>query len=388
MASMAASIVAVAVVADGTALSTRWSDGVVLRFHAIWLRDNAPDPQTRAPGNGQKLITLGDIPRDIGIARAEVVGGDLDVTFAPAGRTVRFPGGWLGANAYDRDPPRNPGCVATGIETWDGGLAARPPAGDLRELRPGSAALRDWLAQIHRYGFAGFRAGPVESGAVLAVAALFGYVRETNYGRLFDVRAEVDPDNLAFTNLGLQVHTDNPYRDPVPTVQILYCLKNGAEGGESLIVDGFRAVERLRDEDPRGLALLAGHCARFAYAGSPEVRLASRRPMIELAPDGEVVAVRFNNRSAAAITDVPFDAMIDYYTAYRRFADIVDDPAMAVRFRLAPGEGFVVDNLRVLHGRTAFSGPGSRWLQGCYADKDGLMSTLAVLETALGQTRE
>ena len=52
---------------------------------------------------------------------------------------------------------------------------------------------------------------------------------------------------------------------------------------------------------------------------------------------------------------------------------------MAVRFKLAPGEAFLVDNTRVLHARTGFSGAGSRWLQGCYADRDGLFSTLAAL---------
>ena len=29
--------------------------------------------------------------------------------------------------------------------------------------------------------------------------------------------------------------------------------------------------------------------------------------MIELSPDGELIAIRFNNRSAAPITDVPYD---------------------------------------------------------------------------------
>jgi gamma-butyrobetaine dioxygenase len=41
---------------------------------------------------------------------------------------------------------------------------------------------------------------------------------------------------------------------------------------------------------------------------------------------------------------------------------------------------FIVDNTRVLHARKAFSGVGKRWLQGCYADRDGLLSTLAVIE--------
>jgi alpha-ketoglutarate-dependent taurine dioxygenase len=34
----------------------------------------------------------------------------------------------------------------------------------------------------------------------------------------------------------------------------------------------------------------------------------------------------------------------------------------------------------VLHARKAFSSSGTRWLQGCYADKDGLLSTLATIE--------
>ncbi len=96
--------------------------------------------------------------------------------------------------------------------------------------------------------------------------------------------------------------------------------------------------------------------------------------MIELAPDGELIAVRFNNRSLAAITDVPFDQMAGYYDAYRRFGEIIDDPSMQVAFRLNPGEAFVVDNTRVLHARKGYSGEGTRWLQGCYADMDGLRS--------------
>ena len=93
-----------------------------------------------------------------------------------------------------------------------------------------------------------------------------------------------------------------------------------------------------------------------------------------------MIAIRFNNRSAAPIVDVPFDAMADFYAAYRRFAEILEDPAMEVTFKLRPGELFIVDNTRVLHARKAFSSSGTRWLQGCYADKDGLLSTLAAIE--------
>ena len=31
---------------DGLVVSLRWEDGFTARFHAIWLRDNALDPET------------------------------------------------------------------------------------------------------------------------------------------------------------------------------------------------------------------------------------------------------------------------------------------------------------------------------------------------------
>lgn len=367
---------------DGGAAIRLTSKGASCRFHAVWLRDNAWDEKTRAPGNGQRLITLGDIPRDTVISAARIAGGQLHLTYMPENREIAHDLGWLRAHAYDRTVTRPKGWTAPEIETWDAALNSRVPSGDFSALSRNPADLRAWLEQVRRYGFGKVTGGPVENGALFDVAALFGYVRETNYGRHFEVRTEVNPSNLAYTGLGLQAHTDNPYRDPVPTVQILYCLENSAQGGENMVVDGFRAAERLRDEDPHGFDLLTRYCARFEYAGSSGVCLRARRPMIELAPDGELVAIRFNNRSAAAITDVPYDDMAAYYAAYRRLGEIIDDTSMEVTFKLSPGESFLVDNTRVLHARKGYSGAGSRWLQGCYADKDGLLSTLAAIELA------
>ncbi|RKF16791.1 DUF971 domain-containing protein [Roseovarius spongiae] len=364
---------------DGRILTLSGSEGP-LRFHAVWLRDNAQDEETRAPGNGQRLIALRDIPEDTRIEAAEQADDTLRLTFAPEGKTIAFDTGWLARHAYDRADDRAPGWTAPVVETWDSALMNAAPTGDFGEVSADPAARRDWLAQIARLGFARLTGGPVEDGALFKVVDLFGHVRETNYGRKFEVRTEVNPTNLAYTGLGLQAHTDNPYRDPVPTVQVLYCLESSAAGGENMVVDGFAVAQRLRDENPEWFDVLSRHCARFEYAGGDGVCLRSRRPMIELAPDGELIGVRFNNRSAAAITDVPFDDMPTYYAAYRRMGEIIDDPAMEVTFRLDPGEAFVVNNTRVLHARKGYSGSGTRWLQGCYADMDGLRSTLAVLE--------
>ena len=359
------------------------SGGENLRFHAIWLRDNAQDDLTRSATNGQRLLTLADIPQQTRVSRAWLDGERVHVLFCHEESAITYDLDWLRRHCYDKPASKNTGLLESGVETWDANL--QPPVAEFTDLKNSPSALYQWLHQIRRYGFARVNNGPVESGVLLEVASWFGYVRTTNYGEFFEVRTEVNPTNLAFTGMGLQAHTDNPYRDPVPTMQILYCLENSASGGDSFVVDGFRACERLRECDQQAFDLLSQYCARFEYLGSGGVCLQARKPMIELSVDGRLQTVRFNNRSTAANRDVPFDLMEQYYAAHRLFGDIIDDPEMAVTFKLSPGQCFIVDNTRVLHARSAYSGTGSRWLQGCYPDIDGLMSTLAVLESEVGE---
>jgi gamma-butyrobetaine dioxygenase len=379
-------LVEASAVHGGRVVQLAWEDGTRARFHAEWLRDNALDGSTRSAGNGQRLLTIDQIPPDTVVTEARLAadGGTLHLTFEPGRHRTPFPASWLLAHRYDRPAPTQPGWARPEIERWDRAtLQDRIPSGRYDAVSAGGRALADWLAAVDRFGFAVLHGVPTEPGALCDVAELFGFVRETNYGRWFDVRADVDPTNLAYTNLGLQAHTDNPYRDPVPTLQLLACLENTVDGGASSVVDGFAVAERIRADDPDAFARLSRSPARFEYAGSDDVLLTAKRPVIELGPDGELLAVRFNNRSAAPLVDVGFDAMPAYYAALRRFASLVDDPAMQVTFRLAPGDLLIVDNTRVLHARQAFSGTGRRWLQGCYADLDGLRSMLAVLRRRL-----
>uniref|UniRef100_A0A0G4I8J6 TauD/TfdA-like domain-containing protein n=1 Tax=Chromera velia CCMP2878 TaxID=1169474 RepID=A0A0G4I8J6_9ALVE len=372
--------------------------GSSVRFHAFWLRDNALDALTRDPRNGQRLITLADLPEEVKIlnahfsisnssfppnAESEIHSAYLElprdrslcpdlpkvaVTLSPENRTFEFPLAWLLENAYGRVRPESCPSVRTpkGVTLWDSNQIETLMATtrDLETLKQGGEDLRVWLESVWRFGFVKVSGVPAESGGLFSIVDAFGgFVRETNYGRLFEVRTELNPTNLAYTGLGLQAHTDNPYRDPAPTLQILSCIENSCDGGESLVVDGFAAALRLREEDPHGFHLLSTYPMRFEFKGAKGVHLYARRPMIEVSADGELVAIRFNSRSAASVRDVPFEEIEKWYAAYKRLSAIFDDPRMTIRFKLAPGEAFIVDNTRVLHAWTRFSGvSGKRWL--------------------------
>ena len=251
------------------------------------------------------------------------------------------------------------------------------PEASYRDVSTSDNALRLWLGMIADYGFAILRGVPAVSGTLTKVVELFGYVRETNYGRFFEVRTVVDPNNVAYTALPLTAHTDNPYRDPVPSLQLLHCLSSSDIGGDSTVVDGFCVASALRDREPDKFKLLSTIPVRFRFSDK-DTELEAEVTLINLSPRGEVAAVRLNGPTALPF-DVDSDLMEPYYEAYRAFGLMLESPEFQVRFRLDPGDLYIVDNTRVVHGRTEFVAEGNRHLQGCYADRDSLFSRLAVL---------
>lgn len=362
-------------VRDGR-LSIRWADGHRSTFHAVWLRDHCPCPDCRHPATGQRLLETAGIPDALRLASARLTGAAVETAWSDH-HGAAFDPAWLRRHCYC-DADRAAGRPRRRF--WRAEGRAGLPEARHADVVAGADALREWLAAIDVYGFAVLRAVPVVPGEVTRVAELFGYLRETNYGRLFDVRSVVNPNNLAYTGLGLSCHTDNPYRDPTPTLQLLHCLSSSAEGGDSILVDGFEVAERLRATEREKFELLSRVPVPFRFRDDA-ADLAAEQPVITLDVRGEVAAIRLNNRSKAPLRIEP-DLVEPWYAAYRTFARMLDDPGFQLRFKLAPGHLFIVDNLRILHGRTAFSGAGQRHLQGCYADMDGLRSKLAVLERA------
>ena len=356
-------------------VAIEWADGRRSRFAAIWLLDNQPNGRHSA--EGQRLFDVAELPEEPTIAAAVLAHGDLQVEFGPSGTSAVYAAGWLRRHALDaasraeRRPARR---------LWDKSLAAALPTGRYAEVAHDREALAAWLAQVRDLGFAVLTGVPTEPGMVCKVIELFGCVRETNYGRLFDVVSVENPSNLAYTGLALGNHTDNPYRDPVPQLQLLHCLEAAEEGGESIVVDGFLAAERLRGEHADDFSLLTRHAVPFRYVEKGKVDIQTRAPLIELDTEGEVRAVRYNNRSAAPF-DLPEETVRPYYAACRRFSRLLHDPEATAGFKLGDGDLFIVDNQRVLHGRRGF-GRGRRHLQGAYSDKDGLLSKLRVLEGA------
>jgi gamma-butyrobetaine dioxygenase len=359
--------------------------GYMLRFPAVWLRDNCPCAECLDPGTGQKLNDITELPDGLAVRAAAVTGESVTVTFAPDGHRSVFPRAWLAEHALpehalgdgiDRDGDGD-GRTEDSKELWRPADLARLPEARWPRYLGDPAERARALDAVLRWGFVLLHDVPAEPGLVLEVAASFGFVRETNYGRLFDVQVEARPDNLAFTSRRILPHTDNPYRDPVPTVQLLHCLRTADDGGDTGLVDGFAAARELRTTDRKSFELIAGTPVPFGYQDK-NTELRASQPLIQLSPRGGIRGIRFNNRSMRPLR-LPYAEVTAFYDAYRTWAELLARPERQLNLRLAPGDCLVFDNTRVLHARTEFSVTGGRHLQGCYVDLDGLASTLRVL---------
>ncbi|MBT5851976.1 MAG: HD domain-containing protein, partial [Acidimicrobiaceae bacterium] len=232
--------------------------------------------------------------------------------------------------------------------------------------------LTTFARQLAEFGIAIATDVATKPGEILRFARRIGFVRNTNYGMLFDVVAEPDPINLAYTPVGLPLHTDNPYRRPCPTVQLLHCLSSAAEGGASQFADGFRAAEVLRAQRPDDFAVLTNTMVDFRFHDAT-VDLRARRPIIHLDADGVVSAVSINNRSMEAPTLSTVQST-QFYRAYASFAEVLASPESVIELTLKAGELVGFDNRRILHGRGAFAVTAHRHLQGCYVDMDAVRS--------------
>ncbi len=352
---------------------------------AIWLRGNCQCAECLDPGSGQRLVGVAELPAEVVVATVTTSGDVVEVVFEPDGHRAAFDHAWL-ARYESTNEADDHGTYDHGIDDriedakrlWTRATFREGfPEGSWPRYLADPAHRKACLAAVLREGFVRLRDVPCRAGAVLTVAESMGYVRETNYGRLFDVRVEATPANLAFTSLPIAPHTDNPYRDPVPTLQLLHCLDNAVPSGTSGLVDGFAAAAVLREQDPAAFAVLAATSVTFTYSDAT-TRLRATRPLIGLDPRGRIREIRFNGRSLEPVR-LPAEQTIAFYAAYRRFADLISTPEQMLTLRLAPGDCLVLDNTRILHARAGFTATGNRHLQGCYADLDGLASTLAML---------
>ncbi|MDN3221746.1 gamma-butyrobetaine dioxygenase [Pseudomonas nunensis] len=354
-----------------------WADGRVSPFHHQWLRDNCPCPLCVYSVTREQVLEIVDVAEDLTPSAALLdTDGCLHIDWQD-GHLSRFDPGWLRAHAYDDESRAERRAAKPKSRLWNSDL--KLPVFDYQALMNDNHALLQWLLAVRDIGLTQIRAVPTEPGSLKLIAQRISFIRESNFGVLFNVQSKVDADSNAYTAFNLPLHSDLPTRELQPGLQFLHCLVNDAEGGESIFVDGFAIAEALRVESPESFQALCEIPVEFRNKDRhSDYRCLA--PIIALDALGQVSEIRMANFLRG-----PFDASIEdmpkLYRAYRRFIAMTREARFRVMTRLNPGELWCFDNRRTLHARNAFDpATGARHFQGCYVDRDELLSRILVLQ--------
>lgn len=357
-------------------LTVAWPDRS-WTFHPIWLREQSREPTERDRAIGQRLYDAWRLPLDLAVTAATLDGDRVAVAFSD-GHATSFPLDFL-HREIDRTVPDD--LIGT-PRPWDGSLTPLPTL-PWTEVMASDRALMDFADLLARYGFCILTGGPERMDDAERVANRFGPIRRTNWGGVADVKVEAVAVDLTQTNRTLEPHADNPYRLPAPGYVLLHCLRNDAEGGESILVDGLHVAETLRREQPEAFAVLTTTSTRFRYV-DPDTVLEHYGPLIELTPDGSVRRLRFSNRTEEPPALEP-GRLTAFYDARRLYAELLHAPENTLEFKLEPGQLLFMDNYRLLHGRRGYAlEAGGRHMRQAYLDRDCVASRQKVLHRALG----
>ncbi|WP_447553628.1 2-trimethylaminoethylphosphonate dioxygenase [Vreelandella sp. EE22] len=346
----------------------------------VWLRERAPDADTLDPTTGQRLIEAAKLPLDLRVEAARIEADDIQLTFSDQHQTT-FPVAALAPTAQGAKP----GLASETLTLWDSTLQQVPQAAFDEALKD-DAALGKMLEALYRVGFVLVSNVPTTEDGMQALIDRIGPLRRTNWGGIADVKSVANAYDLTMTQRGLEPHTDNPYRDPIPGYIWLHCLSNAADGGDSTLVDGFMAAQRLKEEDPAAFECLTRLAPRFEYVDG-DTHLESEGPLIELDSHGRLKRVRFSNRTERIEALAPA-LLNEYYAARQRFFELITSEVLTVHLKLNPGQMLIMDNYRLLHGRQAFQLEGGvRHMRQGYVDRDSTASRREVLKKRLDATR-
>ena len=364
-------------------LSVDWGDGHRSRFHFLWLRDACQCEACGIPGFGDRTHPIGELPMDIHPVSASVdEQGNLCIEWSHDAHRTVIESGWLRGRCYsrsERDRRRSKPAL------WDN---TSPP--DLtpvayQRLLEHEATQFELLERRRIQGIAIVGGTPAAEQGIREVARCIGVIRETNYGHVYDIKLDDDPETFANLTPAIRPHTDEAYRPYPPGVIMLQCVQPTADGsGASIFVDGFAAVQRLRETSTAAVEILSRIPTPYHRVHQGEVDFEYHGRCITLDHEDRVAGVRFTTHSTSP-PNIAADKIEPYYDARRRLTKAINDPRGVVQRLLAAGEIAITDNERVLHGRTALAEGSGRHIRGTMVEKDGMLSRWRLLAESLGK---
>ena len=261
---------------------------------------------------------------------------------------------------------------------WSSEMGDRLPYFSYQEASSSDELHQQFLESILNSGFAILRDVPAARELTEEVTSLVGKLRLTNY-EIYELESKPKPEIVGDMALPLAPHTDEPYRIDPPAITFFHVIAHAEDGGASTLVDSFRLVSSLKQQNPAAFDTLTSVSARFHRRLVEGRMFEYQHPIIQTDSDGDVTSVRLLDRALAPV-DCALDQVEGFYAALRELLSLSYAGEGLIEFKLHAGEMLVFNNQRLMHGRTAFDPISSkRHIRSCHVDLDEFYSRLRIL---------
>jgi len=340
-----------AITSDDSVVSIDWCDGHQSTFHLIWLRDNCSCDDCGDHSGGHRFFELNMLPSNLE-SQVSLLDGMVKIHWTTTDHVTQYDPAWLRSHCQS-DQERVSRRARPVL--WDSSFNNELPAVSYPKAIGNQSELLKVFDAVRTYGICLLKDVPTESKATEEIAALLSFVRETHYGRVFEIISTPNPAVIANAPVPLRPHTDENFREPPPGIMIFHSIKASEDGGgKSVMTDGFRLAADFKENYPEEYQLLTKvpipH-RRFIQ----NVGLRAEAPVIGLDYFNEVREFRLNERTMGPL-DLPLDLVEPVYDALKKIFQLSYDSQYHMHYLLRGGEALVFDNARVLHARTGFNG--------------------------------
>ena len=360
--------------AEGQRVVVDLADGRTGKLSTRWLRLACECDACGDTVSGKRWLTPADIGASVRASSINVTAGEVGVVWDD-GHVSHFGAEFLADHAGAGSGP-----ARFQPQLWSSDLTARLGRFSFDAVVEDDEMLFHSLRALHNHGIAMLTGVPAETEATARVAGRYGPIRETSYGKVFDLISRPDARVAGETARAQIPHTDEPFRYAPPGFIFFHAIRTGAgSGGTSLMVDGFHVAALMRTQTPELFDLLTRHGVTFHREHAGEVFFSAEAHVISLDATGVVTGVRYNDRCLAPQTasEDEIDGVIE---ALAELTRLICDPQNQFQHQLQPGEVLVFDNQRVMHGRSAFDPMlAVRHLRSCNIDRDGVHSAFRTL---------
>ena len=339
------------------------SNGKKLEIHPLWLRERVNNKDLVDQLTEQRIYDPTTLNNKIKIKKAYIDNIYLKVEFSDGISSFY--------NIKDLCKEldiKNSKCGPIKKRTlWDSSLINKPIVEFQKNFE--SKETLNMLKKFYEYGFVIIKNVPTENNFIINFANSIGSIRPTNFGVYFDVKSIPNYNDLAYTSKHLLPHTDNPYRKPVPCVQLLHCIENEVSGGFSTLVDGFKVASFMRENYKDYFDILTSVKVRFRFVDK-DIILENWGELLEIDEENNLKQVRYNTK-IEYVPHINKDELDLFYKARNKMGELCCSKDYEIKFKLMKGDLLMMDNYRTLHGRTSYNPKeGMRHLKGCYIDYD------------------